>query len=497
MPNGYQLINDSTRSRLEDSILSLCIPHDTTSYGSNPVHQTSTSDEFIAIFESVKEGIREGIEPIRIYKGSSGSYFCRDKEGQIVGVFKPKNEEPYGHLNPKWTKFIHRNLFPCCFGRECIIPNLGYISEAAASYLDQSLGLGIVPRTEIVKLASPAFHYSVKERWMHRLFKKPLPTKIGSFQLFLVGYQDSTMFFQNGYDRLNTAEGLENWTDVSVNDFKIGFEKLVILDYLIRNTDRGSDNWMIKTSAEPFGGVLDLAGIAQIAIPGPLSKPDPMSISESKPNHAVDIGGRQLEYSSSQLSTGQIISLPKLKEPEHIFPKHQPLPKIQNPTRVQIAAIDHGLAFPILHPNRVRSYPYGWLNLPIVHQPFSKCIADQYLPLLTNHIWWESVLEGLEKLSMIDKDFNIKMFLDQKALMRGQHFNLVDALSQSKIHPTSPYSLVQRPLVMLYVEDDDDDESMGSMVSLGRDLLRKPKNSLKKFKKRMEVFSQNACFSRC
>jgi len=76
-----------------------------------------TSERFVAIVDSVKEAIRSGIQPLRIAQGSSGSYFCRNTDGKIVGVFKPKNEEPYGQLNPKWAKWIHRNLFPCCFGR--------------------------------------------------------------------------------------------------------------------------------------------------------------------------------------------------------------------------------------------------------------------------------------------------------------------------------------------------------------------------------------------
>lgn len=29
---------------------------------------------------------------------------------KIIGVFKPKSEEPYGHLNPKWTKYFHKVL---------------------------------------------------------------------------------------------------------------------------------------------------------------------------------------------------------------------------------------------------------------------------------------------------------------------------------------------------------------------------------------------------
>ena len=194
---------------------------------------------------AVREAIEQGIHPLRISKGSSGSYFCRNMEGKIVGVFKPRCEEPYGELNPKMVKFVHRNFFPCCFGRSCIIPNLGYVSEAAASYIDRRLGLGIVPVTEIVTLSSPAFHYSLKDRIQNRLLGTPLPEKTGSFQLFLDGYEDATSFFLKG-----TKIGA--WAEESKKEFKYFFERLVILDYLIRNTDRGSDNWLIKTTTTPL-----------------------------------------------------------------------------------------------------------------------------------------------------------------------------------------------------------------------------------------------------
>ena len=54
--------------------------------------------------------IEAGVYPTRIYQGSSGSYFVKNPEGKTIGVFKPKDEEPYGRLNPKWTKFWHRYI---------------------------------------------------------------------------------------------------------------------------------------------------------------------------------------------------------------------------------------------------------------------------------------------------------------------------------------------------------------------------------------------------
>lgn len=76
-----------------------------------------TRAQFETIVDSVRLAIRQEVHPSMISQGSSGSYFARDPDGKIVGVFKPKDEEPYAAGNPKWNKWIHRNLFPCCFGR--------------------------------------------------------------------------------------------------------------------------------------------------------------------------------------------------------------------------------------------------------------------------------------------------------------------------------------------------------------------------------------------
>jgi phosphatidylinositol 4-kinase type 2 len=64
-------------------------------------------------------------------------------------VFKPRNEEPYAMMNPKWTKWLQKKCCPCCFGRGCLLSNVGYLSEAGASIVDDHLGLGIVPKTKV------------------------------------------------------------------------------------------------------------------------------------------------------------------------------------------------------------------------------------------------------------------------------------------------------------------------------------------------------------
>ena len=120
--------------------------------------------QFDDVVESVRIAIEMGVHPKMISQGSSGSYFARNSEGKVVGVFKPKDEEPYASRNPKWTKWIHRNLFPCFFGRACLIPNLSYVSEAAAYVLDAQLRTNLVPYTDIVYLSSKSFYYDFWDR---------------------------------------------------------------------------------------------------------------------------------------------------------------------------------------------------------------------------------------------------------------------------------------------------------------------------------------------
>ncbi|KAL9117248.1 MAG: hypothetical protein Q9187_006220 [Circinaria calcarea] len=252
-----------------------------------------TKIEFDDVVESVKVAIELGVHPKMISQGSSGSYFARNAEGKVVGVFKPKDEEPYASRNPKWTKWIHRNLFPCFFGRACLIPNLSYVSEAAAYVLDTRLRTNLVPYTDIVYLSSKSFFYDFWQRSNYYRKRKPLPPKVGSFQVFLQGFKDANVFLRDHPwpDQLNPGfrpqdapktrlrpwaetcrpSGINSedederqdeirssvsenetqgrrfvWTSALQQSFREELEKLVVLDYIMRNTDRGLDNWMVK-----------------------------------------------------------------------------------------------------------------------------------------------------------------------------------------------------------------------------------------------------------
>ncbi|XP_036803981.1 phosphatidylinositol 4-kinase type 2-alpha [Oncorhynchus mykiss] len=346
----------------------------------------SEDPEFREIIRKAERAIDEGIYPERIYQGSSGSYFVKDSQGKIIGVFKPKNEEPYGQLNPKWTKWLQKLCCPCCFGRDCLVLNQGYLSEAGASLVDQKLELNIVPRTKVVYLASETFNYNAIDRVKSRgkrlaLEKVPkvgqhfhrigLPPKLGSFQIFVEGFKDADFWL-----RRFEADPLPENTN---RQMQLQFERLVVLDYIIRNTDRGNDNWLLKYDCP------------------------------------MDQGNRDTDW---------VV----VKDPI-----------------IQLAAIDNGLAFPLKHPDSWRAYPFYWAWLSQAKVPFSQEIRELVLPKLADPNFIKDLEEDLYELFKKDPGFDRGQFHRQIAVMRGQILNLSQALKNSK----TPLQLVQMPPVIV------------------------------------------------
>jgi phosphatidylinositol 4-kinase type 2 len=431
-------------------------------------HGRMSKMEFEVVVESVRVAIEQGIHPKMISQGSSGSYFARNSDGKVVGVFKPKDEEPYAAGNPKWNKWIHRNLFPCFFGRACLIPNLSYVSEAAAYTLDCRLRTNLVPYTDIVHLSSKSFHYDF---WARRNFyrkKKPFPPKVGSFQVFLKGFKDANIFLREhpwpdmsgGYrptdqprkknkpwsetcrpnssaaddedEEEGTAlpeEGQKRfaWTEALQQSFREELEKLVILDYIMRNTDRGLDNWMIKVDYEN----------QDVSI---VSEPPRMN------------GGLEEEQSPRLVSTADGIPLKshpyRVQEPMEATSRSATPSRIGGPT-MSLGAIDNSLSWPWKHPDAWRSFPFGWLFLPVslIGQPFSQKTRDHFLPLLTSKQWWSETQLELRKVFSQDADFQERMFARQIAVMKGQAWNVVETL---KLHDHGPLELTRRARVCVW-----------------------------------------------
>ena len=344
-----------------------------------------------ALLESIHHAIAAGKVPLRISQGSSGSYLVFSSNGQRVGIFKPKDEEPYGVLNPKWTKWLHKTCCPCFFGRSCLMTNVGYISEVAASVVDRFLGLNIVPRTELVELAAPTFSYLLWDR-IRAWKKKDFGKKIGSFQLWVEG-------FRNAKEVLWWIERLIPCPADLAQAFQSELEKLVVLDYVIRNTDRGLDNLLIHLSwregdAERVWTLSDL------------------------------VDGEESRRGGAALETRRY--------------------------HVKFAGIDNGLAFPYKHPDNWRSYPYEWLSLPQSRAPFSAATRARLLPLLSDPTYRDELVAMLQPVFRIDANFDERHFSRQMAVLRGQLHNLKEALERGE----SPWDLAHKP--RLLIEDEDD-----------------------------------------
>lgn len=417
---------------------------------SRPASKSISTSQFEAVVDSVRDAIHSGIQPRLVTKGSSGSYFVLNKQHKTVGIFKPKNEEPYGQLNPKWTKWLHRNLFPCFFGRSCLIPNLSYISEAAACLLDRRLETNIVPPTDVVWLSSTSFNYDYFDRRAYSNKAKPLPSKQGSFQVFLEGYKDATEFLRENpwpdttiptasigkkqstwtacvrsSTEADTAQEVQQdltsssplrtqfWTEDLMQSMREELEKLVILDYIMRNTDRGLDNWMLKVSPSSTGGEgkVEIVASVQSLQPDVIDRP-PSSMSMSRSSN----GGRSGEI--GEMSLG---------------------------------AIDNSLAFPWKHPDEWRSFPFGWLFLPasLIGQPFSTKTKQHFIPLLSDPAWWQETTSSLKVLFSQDADFQEKMFAKQMAVLKGQAWNVLETL---KTGDQGPLELARRSRLHVWTD---------------------------------------------
>ncbi|TDZ37711.1 Phosphatidylinositol 4-kinase lsb6 [Colletotrichum spinosum] len=430
--------------------------------------------EFDEIIGSVRQAILQGTHPRMIAQGSSGSYFARNTEGKVVGVFKPKDEEPYAAGNPKWNKWIHRNLFPCCFGRACLIPNLSYVSEAAAYTLDCQLRTHMVPYTDVVWLSSKSFHYPFWDRRNYYRKQKPLPEKPGSFQVFLKGFRDANVFLRehpwpdqywSGFrtndphrkrrrrwadncrpssgaalgdiesDDEGRAEALplgpDNfvWTESLKQSFREELEKLVILDYIMRNTDRGLDNWMIK---------VDWSTQEVSIVSEPVQMHMETATSEEEGPRPVNLNQRQAPEAHASYPY-------KTQQP---MKASGPVSVTQGP-KITIGAIDNSLSWPWKHPDAWRSFPFGWLFLPVdlIGRPFSQKTRDHFLPLLTSTHWWSQTQLALRKVFQLDPDFQEKMFARQIAVMKGQAWNVVETL---KTPDHGPLELTRRAKVCVW-----------------------------------------------
>lgn len=227
------------------------------------------------------------------------------------------------------------------------------------------------------------------------------PEKIGSFQLFVQNFRDS------GQVMPEIEAAWPTLPDDLRAAFQREFERLVILDYIIRNTDRSADNWMIY-------------------IGWPL----------------VDGAGTGTSGSGNGTDTDTAEPAEWCLLPEST--------KGRRPV-VKIAAIDNGLAFPFKHPDNIRAYPYSWLAHNLARLPFSDQTCAEFIPILSDPCSWDSIIESLRQLFQADPfEYDERAFKKQMSILRGQLHNILEAL----IKRESPVELAQKTPII--IEEDED-----------------------------------------
>lgn len=206
----------------------------------------------------------------------------------------------------------------------------------------------------------------------------------------------------------------EFWSEGLQESFREQLEKLVILDYIMRNTDRGTDNWMIRIDSEKQ--------TAEIVARPP--KSERQQNGQLDPSTAEAYNRRQDNMTAAPSS-----------DDDNVVPR--------------LGAIDNSLSWPWKHPDAWRSYPFGWLFLPVtlIGRPFTEKTRRHFLPLLTSKEWWTDTQVKLRNCFELDADFKERMFARQIAVMKGQAWNVVETL---KTPDHGPLELTRRNRVCVW-----------------------------------------------
>jgi len=180
-----------------------------------PVEVVRKEDEgeFKDLVRKVIDGLVE-YQPEMCEEGLNGTYFMKDKNGNMVAVFKPQDEEGNSENNPKKLEdeFVDKG----------VLEGEAAQREVAAYLLDKEDRFAGVPKTTMVKIVHPAFGRDAKGE--PRI-------KIGSLQEFV---KNDGASWDIGYGAFPTHE----------------VQKIAILDLRIFNNDRHGGNMLMKKKSD-------------------------------------------------------------------------------------------------------------------------------------------------------------------------------------------------------------------------------------------------------
>ncbi|MCH9626865.1 MAG: hypothetical protein S4CHLAM2_04960 [Chlamydiales bacterium] len=176
------------------------------------------------VIQEARKALEKGLYPILITVGCSGAYWMRGPDRQIVGLFKPFDEEIHAPHNPVGPSFQgalgqRRTRWGCRVGEAAH-------HEVGAFLVDAFFGFGIVPRTYYAAFTHRTFFLAREDRLASN---RPKKTKYGSFQEFVGGFVPFLEIYQDEKDVLPLVE----------------YQLLIVLDVIIGNTDRHAGNILV------------------------------------------------------------------------------------------------------------------------------------------------------------------------------------------------------------------------------------------------------------
>ena len=205
------------------------------------------------IVKRAQEGLDAGLFPVLITHGRSGSYWMRSKEKEVLGIFKPFDEEPFAINNPARTGEY------AALGKRVIRPGIAVgesaHNEVAAYLLDSFFGFGIVPHTCYACFTHHAFFLFREKKQKYPRKKK----KYGSFQEYIEGFVPIPKLPREYLEQIPLDEYqtmlffdlLTGNSDRHLNNLLIGEEKLAAIDHGLCFTDSAPDMPMIVWSSFP------------------------------------------------------------------------------------------------------------------------------------------------------------------------------------------------------------------------------------------------------
>lgn len=240
--NNQKTLEDLLEEEEENSTsISLSLRYDD-SKGSAPpfvrpfVTSLLANPDVKAVVQSVTKGFLKGFVPKEVKDGLSGSYFLRGSEKEDLCIFKPFDEEPYAHNNPKgFVGKLHSKGI-----RQGVLSGEGAAREVAA-YLVDDKRIHRVPLTFFAEVFHPYFERSQIQGTVQQDGKITSSNGISKLENTKLKFGSLQLLKKNN----GTSD------DFSCRLFSLEqMQAIAALDIRILNCDRNTGNILVRRSTE-------------------------------------------------------------------------------------------------------------------------------------------------------------------------------------------------------------------------------------------------------